>query len=130
MALFDDGMFEEFLLCVWNFQMTLEDLGALAASAKIQYLRTILHGDVLRQLDTLTVEVGSTNTTHLIRIIFCLGVFFFPINMMSKQKHVMRHGMTNMHELKVIHYIDRMIKLNEYLATIPGLKASEKIVET
>ena len=34
------------------------------------------------------------------------------------------------HELKVRHYADRMIDLNEYLAVFPGAKASKKIGET
>ena len=77
MIFFENGDLEEFLLFVRNFQMTLEDSGALAASAKMQYIFTLLHGGALRQLDILSVEVGNTTTTHLNRIILILYTYFF-----------------------------------------------------
>ena len=77
MALFDNGYPEEFLLFMRNFKMTLEASGTLAASANLQYLRTILCGEALRQFDNLCVQVGSTTTTHLIWIILGLGMYFF-----------------------------------------------------
>ena len=53
MALFDNGNPEEFLLFVWNFQMTLEESGYIAASINIRYLPTLLRGEVLHQLGVL-----------------------------------------------------------------------------
>ena len=64
MSLFDDGKPEELLLFVRTFQMTLEAPRNLAASAKIQYLLTLVRGEVLHQLYTLSVEVGSTTSEH------------------------------------------------------------------
>ena len=49
---------EEFFLFIQNFQMTTEAPGTLLANAKVQYLLTLLHGDELRQLEKLTVELG------------------------------------------------------------------------
>ena len=61
MALFDNGNPEEFLLFVWNFQMTLEESGYIAASINIRSLPTMLRGEVLHQLDVLLCWDGNYN---------------------------------------------------------------------
>ena len=73
--------------------MTLDSSGAFTARANIQNLRTLLHVEASRQLGTFSVEVGSTTTTHLKRIILGFGTYFPPINAFSKQNCAMRHGM-------------------------------------
>ena len=73
MALFDNGKPEEFLLFIKNFNMTLEASGMLNSGAKIQYLHTLVHGEVLRQFDTLSAEVGSATSEKLTSIILVLG---------------------------------------------------------
>ena len=65
MALFDNGELEKFFLFIWNFQMTLEVLVTLADSEKIHYLCMQLCGKTLLQLDTLSIDVGSTTAYHL-----------------------------------------------------------------
>ena len=55
--LFDHGKPEEFLLFIWNFQMTLADTGTLKSEVKVQYLRTLFHGKALHQFDLLSAEV-------------------------------------------------------------------------
>ena len=59
MALFDDSETEEFLLLIRNFNMTLEASGILKPDTNIQYLCTLVRGEVLCQFDTLSAEVGS-----------------------------------------------------------------------
>ena len=76
MALFENGDPEEFLLFVRNFQMTLKASGTLTASAKIQYIHTLLRGEALRQLEAFSIDMGSTTTTHLNQIILSLGTYF------------------------------------------------------
>ena len=56
--------------------MAIEASGTLAAGAKIQYLRTKVRGEALRQIETFSVEVGSTTSEHLKLIILCLGTYF------------------------------------------------------
>ena len=73
MALFDNGKPKEFLLLLWNFQMTVKASGALDTSTNILHLCTLLYGKALRQIDTLSIDVGSTTTTHLNCIILGLG---------------------------------------------------------
>ena len=72
--------------------MTLQASGKLAASAKIQYLCTLVCGEALRQLDKLSVDIGIMTTEHLKLIILGLGTYFPPVNTRSKQKHAMGHG--------------------------------------
>ena len=51
MSLFDHGDPEEFLLFVRNFNMTLTATGTMEMDAKIQYICTLFHGEVLRQFE-------------------------------------------------------------------------------
>ena len=130
MALFENGDPEEFLLFVRNFQMTLKASGTLTASAKIQYIHTLLRGEALHQLDTLPVEVGIMIKTNLNHIILGLGTYFFPINALSKQKRAMHHGMSKPCKLKVRLYDACLIYLNYNLGVFPGAKANDKVGET
>ena len=42
-----------------NFKMTLEASGTLQDDAKIQYLRTLVHGEALRQFDMIYADFES-----------------------------------------------------------------------
>ena len=59
MALFNNGYPKQFLLFIWNFNMTIEVSRTNKSSENIQYLRTLVHVEVLRQFDMLSAEVGS-----------------------------------------------------------------------
>ena len=65
MAFFDNGKPEEVLLFVNNFNMTLKALGALAATAKIQYLLTMVCGEWLCKFEIIFNEVGSPTSKNL-----------------------------------------------------------------
>ena len=110
--------------------MYLQAQETLTASVKIQYLRTLLRGEALRQLNTLCAQVGSTSKTHLNRIILGLGMYFTPINELSKQKRTILRRMRNPHELKLIRYADSIIDINGYLAALLGAKANDNIGKT
>ena len=129
-ALFDNSDPGKFLLFVRNFQTTLEDSVALTISTNIQYLCMILYGKVLRQLDTLSVEMGSKTMTHLSCNVFGLGNYFINTIVLSKQKCVMHRRIRKPCTLKLRCYADRMVELNEYLTAFTGSKTSEKISET
>ena len=51
MSLFDHGEPEKLLLFAQNLQITLAATGRLKMEARIQYIRTILGEEALRQLD-------------------------------------------------------------------------------
>ena len=57
MSLFDNTNPEEFLLFICDFKMTLMTAGTLQAGAKVQYLQTLVRGEVLRQFDFLSSGV-------------------------------------------------------------------------
>ena len=65
MALFDNSDPEEFLFFVKNFKMMTKASEILAANAKLQYLRMLLHGEVLRRFYNFCAQVGSKNTVYL-----------------------------------------------------------------
>ena len=45
-----------------NFQMTLVATGALETEAKVQYLRTLVRGEALRQFDLVSSDAENTET--------------------------------------------------------------------
>ena len=63
MSLFDHGEPEDFLLFIWNFQITLADMGMLETEAKVQYLRTLVHGGALHQFYLLSSDMENTDTS-------------------------------------------------------------------
>ena len=81
--------------------MTIDASGILAGNTNLHYLRALLFGQELRQFDTLCDQVGNTTMEHLNQLILDLGMYFSPVNQFSKQKHAMRHGISNQRELKV-----------------------------
>ena len=56
MVLFDNSKHEEFLLFIFNFNMTIEASGTLKSGAKIQYLCTLVHGEALNQFDVVLAQ--------------------------------------------------------------------------
>ena len=68
MTLFDNGNSDEFLLLVQNFIMMFKYLVTISDIANLQYHRTLLCGEALRQFDALSTQVGNTNTTTLNQI--------------------------------------------------------------
>ena len=69
--------------------MTLKALGILVDGRNIQYLCTLVRGEGLHQLDTLSSEVRRTTSEQLKYIILVLGSYFPPVNALSKQKRAM-----------------------------------------
>ena len=59
MDLFENWDPGELLLFVCNFNMILDVSDILMAGTKIQYLCTLVRGEVLRQFDALYAEVES-----------------------------------------------------------------------
>ena len=64
---------EEFLRFVWNLLMNFKASGTISGSKNIHHLYKLLRGEALHQLATFSVELISTTTTHLNRIILGLG---------------------------------------------------------
>ena len=74
--MFDNGDAEEFLLFVHNFNMTLASSGTLEAGVKVQYLRNLVCGEALRQFDSFSGDVESTQTLNVEDIIKGLARYF------------------------------------------------------
>ena len=56
-------------------------------------------------------------------------MYFFPVNVTSNKKHVIRRGMKKPHKLRVRFYAAHPTDINEHLDTFPGLKTSDKICD-
>ena len=69
MSLFNKGEPEYSLLLVCNFYTTLAASGMLEAGAKYQYIRTIVHGEALRQFGSFHADVEGTETLNVYYII-------------------------------------------------------------
>ena len=72
-TLFDNGYPEEFMLFIWNFNMTLKASETLNYGENIQYHHTLVHEEALYKFDTLSAEVGSATPENLTSIILGLG---------------------------------------------------------
>ena len=60
MSVFDHGKPKEFLFFVLNLRMNLAVTGPPDIDAKIQYLRTLVRGEALRQFDLFSADVENT----------------------------------------------------------------------
>ena len=91
MSLFDHGDPEQFLLFIWNFQMTSAATGMIETEAKAQYLRTLFHGEVLHQFDLISADVENMDTSlNVDYLLKFLAWYFFSVDPLSKQKFAMR----------------------------------------
>ena len=82
-------------------------------SAKIQYLHTLVRGEVLRKFDVFSAEVESDISETLTSIIFGLGAYFFPVNSLSKKNIAIHRKISKPHSLKVRHYSNYLVDLND-----------------
>ena len=93
-SLFDYDKPEEFLLSVWDFKMTLVATGTLEIDVKVQYLFTLVRGEVLRQFDLLSDDMENTDTSLTVDYLLKgLAWYFSPVNSLSKQMRAVRHCM-------------------------------------
>ena len=128
LALFDDGKPEEFLLFIRNFNMTLEASGMLVYITNIQYFCMMLWRRVTSVWHVVCWG-GKYNQRKFKPLYLGFRNVLSTINVLSKQKRVMCCGTRNPRKLRVICYAARLIDLDEYLETFPGLKESGKIVK-
>ena len=63
------------------------------------------------------------------QLILILGKYLFPINDLSKKKHVTCRGIRNTQALKVSYFAVCMVELNEYLAEYTGSDVGNKVFE-
>ena len=92
--------------------MTIYSKRTLTLNAKNQYIFTLLNGEALRKFETLCVHIGNTNIKYLNWTLLYLGTYSTPINALSKQNRVIRHGIRNPREFKVRQCASHMTKIN------------------
>ena len=80
--------------------MTLNTSRTIASNVKIQYLHIIFCRKALM--------------AHLNRVILGLGMYFTPVKLLSKKKHMVRHRMRNPPKLKYgFHGVNKINKIVE-----------------
>ena len=87
---------------------------------KVQYLCTLVCGEVIHQYDLLSTDVDSTQHLTVEAIILGLGAYFSPVNLLLNKKRSVCRGMRNPHGLKVNSYTTHLIDLNKYLGLFLG----------
>ena len=97
---------------------------------KVQYFCKIVRREAICQFDSLYSEMESTTPITMEYFIKGLYLYSPPVNYQSKRKRAMRRGMRKLRGLKVRHYADFLIDLNEYLTSLPGDTLSGKIEVT
>ena len=89
MVLFDNSKKEEFLLFIRNLNMMFNALEMLVANMQTHYISTLLCGYDLRKFDNLCAKLGCMAMAHLNWIILGLGMYFPPVNTLSKKNYEM-----------------------------------------
>ena len=79
MSSFDHGEPLEFLLFVRNFQMTLTAMRTLETEAKVQYIHTLVHGELLRNFDLLSADVKNIETPLYVDYLLKGLTWYFPL---------------------------------------------------
>ena len=111
-----------------NFQITRANTGTLETEVKVQNLLTLVCGEGLRQFDLLYAEVKNTETPlDVDYLLKGLSWYSLPVSSLSNQKHAMRCCTKNSCSLKTRRYDARLIDLNEYLASFPGVTMTDKM---
>ena len=110
-----------------KFNVTLAELWTLEKGAKVQYLRTLVGGEVLCQFDSLSSDLEITYPLMVEYVIKGLSLYFSPVNLLSKQKRAMSRRMRKPHGTKVGWFTASFIDLNEYLDFSPEIKLCDKI---
>ena len=85
MSLFDNGKQEEFFLFMRNFSMNIVASGTMEKGTKIKYPRTLVHGEALRQLDSLSHAVKCTEKVNMKYIIKGLALCPPPCKLALKK---------------------------------------------
>ena len=77
-----------------NFRIKFDGTGTTSVAGRINYLRTMLHWEALREFDELASQNSGTKNAHLNHIMECLLGYFLLIVSLSNQKCPMHHAMS------------------------------------
>ena len=78
------------------FKTTTDGTRTTSATENIQFLRMMLHGESLREIDIIASQFGSTTNGYLNLIKEGLLNYFPTINALNKHKRAMRRAMRNL----------------------------------
>ena len=127
MNTFDCGQPKELLSLLRNFKIVIDGAGVTTPSGRINYWRTMLREQALREFDKLQPQYCGAINNHLDLIQECLLEYVFPINALLKQKCVMRRAMRKTWSIAFKRFTERLTEMNNFLPLFPGSEASKKM---
>ena len=92
-VMFEHVQPEELLALMHNCRRVVDGIGNTLVAVNINYLRTLLRGESLQEFDELASQNIGTSNALLKFVLEGLLGWFFPIDALSKQNHVMRRTM-------------------------------------
>ena len=127
MNTFDDGQPEEFLSLLRNYNIATNGTGTTTPSSWINYLRTMLCGQALREFDKIQSQYGGATNNYLNIIQEVLLEYFFTISVLSKQKRSMRGAMHKPRSMTFKRFVARLTEINNFQILFPVPNSSKKI---
>ena len=118
MYTFDDDQPEELLALMRDWEITTDRTGTTSASGRINDLRTLLRGEVLREFDELSQQGNTTNKLLKITPKGLLELFF-PMNSLYKKKHTMRRAMRKPCDISFKRFEEQLTEINNFLPLFP-----------
>ena len=110
-----------------GFKTATDRTGTTSATINIQFLRTILRGEALREFNAITNQVDNTTNGHLKLIKESSLSYFIPLNAPNKQKLAMIRTMRKPWDLLFKRFAAQLTELNNYLQIFPGSSAAKKM---
>ena len=110
-----------------NFKRAVDRTVTTTSAGKINYLRTLLHGEELRELDKLSSQNSGTNNTHPKFIQEGFLRYPPPISDLPKQKRAMRCAMHKHRDISFKRFDALLIELNNYLPILPVSSATKEM---
>ena len=127
MATFENYQPEEFLGLLNNSRIEINGTGTTSVSGTIKYIRTMLHGESLREFDELASQNNGMASYHLKHITDSLLGYIPPINALSKKKRTMHRAMRKPWYLTFKCFIARLTELNNCLPLFPRSSNANKM---
>ena len=106
---------EELLQLMKNFKRVVDNTGTTTAEGKINYIRNLFCGELLREFDKLSNQNSGTKILHLKFIREGLLGYFPTINALSKKNRAMRRAMRKPQDIPFKHFASCLTKINNYL---------------
>jgi hypothetical protein len=127
---FKQGTCEEFLEFQEKVNAVIVGQNMTTAAARFAFMRTILQGDAHAYFNQVAQEEAEQTLESYDNCMESLTTHIFPQRALRKQKRYMRRHMRKPYDMPMRIYRNRVVELNNYLASFPGsFNAEQKLEE-